>query len=99
MSAFAIIFWTGLAVLFYTFAGYPLLMRCLAALRAAATTGADSPLPSATVILAAHNEAARIVPRLQNLLASDYPENKLQLIVVSDGSTDDTVRQIQSLNH
>ena len=35
MSAFAIIFWFSLAVLFYTFAGYPLLMHCLARLRAA----------------------------------------------------------------
>ena len=100
MLAAVIIFWLCLAVLFYTFAGYPLLMRCLAGLREAATPRANSsPLPSATVILAAHNEAGRILPRLQNLLASHYPENQLNIIVVSDGSTDDTVRQIQSLDH
>jgi len=49
------------------------------------------------LVLVAHNEQRRIVPRLQNLMASRYPADKLDLVVVSDGSTDDTVEQIRRL--
>jgi cellulose synthase/poly-beta-1,6-N-acetylglucosamine synthase-like glycosyltransferase len=43
-----------------------------------------------SVVLVAHNEASRIAGRLQNLLESDYPPNRLEIIVVSDGSSDTT---------
>ncbi|MCX6896452.1 MAG: glycosyltransferase family 2 protein [Verrucomicrobia bacterium] len=91
-------FWLSLAVLFYTFLGYPLLLFVLASLRDSCPTSAvPAPPPAITVVLAVHNEAVRIGPRLQNLLASDYPPGKLGIIVVSDGSTDATVQQIQAL--
>ncbi len=91
-------FWLSLAVLFYTFIGYPLLIFCLAYVSDAWNVPPAPPmLPTVTIILAAHNEEARIAARLQNLLASDYPADKFQIIVVSDGSTDATISQIQAL--
>jgi cellulose synthase/poly-beta-1,6-N-acetylglucosamine synthase-like glycosyltransferase len=49
----------------------------------------DVALPGVTVIVAARNEAPRLRARVANLLASDYPADRLQIIVASDGSTDD----------
>jgi cellulose synthase/poly-beta-1,6-N-acetylglucosamine synthase-like glycosyltransferase len=64
----------------------------------AATPGAlprastsSAALPGVSVIIAARNEAGRLPARIDNLLASDYPADRLEIIVASDGSTDDTM--------
>jgi cellulose synthase/poly-beta-1,6-N-acetylglucosamine synthase-like glycosyltransferase/peptidoglycan/xylan/chitin deacetylase (PgdA/CDA1 family) len=61
----------------------------------------DSPPPLAsfgpvTVVVPAHNEAANIANTVRSLVASDYPE--VYVIVVDDGSTDDTTAIVQALN-
>jgi cellulose synthase/poly-beta-1,6-N-acetylglucosamine synthase-like glycosyltransferase len=48
-------------------------------------------LPSISIVVAARNEAARLPARIDNLLAADYPADRRQIIVVSDGSTDGTL--------
>jgi cellulose synthase/poly-beta-1,6-N-acetylglucosamine synthase-like glycosyltransferase len=91
-------FWASLAAVIYTFLGYPLLIYALSRLRPARPRrAAASFTPTVTVVLAAHNETPRIPGRLQNLLAADYPPDKLNVVIVSDGSTDDTVAQIEAL--
>ena len=80
----------------YTFAGYAVHIAVLARLFGSAKTAPASHLPGVTVVLVAFNEAARIRSRVENLLESDYPADCLHVIVVSDGSTDDTVAQIPS---
>jgi cellulose synthase/poly-beta-1,6-N-acetylglucosamine synthase-like glycosyltransferase len=47
-------------------------------------------LPGVSIIIAARNEAERLPSRIENLLSLDYPAAERQIIVVSDGSTDDT---------
>jgi cellulose synthase/poly-beta-1,6-N-acetylglucosamine synthase-like glycosyltransferase len=47
--------------------------------------------PRVSVVIAARNEAARLPARIDNLLSLDYPANRRQIIVVSDGSTDETL--------
>jgi cellulose synthase/poly-beta-1,6-N-acetylglucosamine synthase-like glycosyltransferase len=92
------VFWLSLAVLAYTFAGYPLLMRFLARRHNDAVTPSKSahPTPSpgepVTIVLCVHNEATRIVARLENLLDSNYPRQMFSVLVASDGSTDNTPR-------
>jgi len=54
---------------------------------------ADSAL-RVSVIIAARNEGRRLPGRIDNILASDYPRGHIQIIVASDGSTDDTVRAL-----
>jgi cellulose synthase/poly-beta-1,6-N-acetylglucosamine synthase-like glycosyltransferase len=49
--------------------------------------------PRVTIVVVAHNEAACIGPRIENLLALDYPRDRLEIIVGSDGSTDATVER------
>ena len=88
------VFWLSLAVLIYTYAGYPALTLLLGrVMRRRVTTGGEE--PSITLVIAAYNEAAVIGATIENKLALDYPSSKLQIIVVSDGSTDDTDRIAQ----
>jgi cellulose synthase/poly-beta-1,6-N-acetylglucosamine synthase-like glycosyltransferase len=91
-------FWAGLSALAYTFAGYGLLMRLLASMRPRPNAnGTDEEMPHVTAVVIAHNESTRIVARIENLLASDYPRDQLRVLVVSDGSTDDTVARVRSI--
>jgi len=91
-------FWTGLVALVYTFAGYGLLIRLFASLRPRLkATGSDAEKPSITSVVIAHNESADINARIENLLNSDYPHERIRIVVVSDGSTDDTVERVRSI--
>ena len=89
------LFWLSFTLLGYIFIGYPILARLRAALHPKTRRRAAIE-PPVTVIVAAHNEALRIERRLRNLLALDYPADKLQIIVASDGSTDDTVARARA---
>ena len=50
-----------------------------------------NPHDALSIVIAARNEAARLPARLDNLLSLDYPSDRRQIIVVSDGSTDATL--------
>ena len=85
------LFWCAAALLVYTYFGYPLLMAVLARLRPAETAApAPAEWPEVTVVMAAYNERARIDRKIANLRALDYPQHRLHIVVVSDGSTDGT---------
>ena len=84
-----IVFWTSAAALFYTYLGYPLLVRLIAALRP--QHWRRFPVePSVSFLITAYNEERDLRRKLENTLALDYPPEKLEIIVASDGSTDDT---------
>jgi cellulose synthase/poly-beta-1,6-N-acetylglucosamine synthase-like glycosyltransferase len=76
----------------YTYVGYPALLWLLAKLKRSRQEPADSEvdLPSVTVVIAAHNEENNIAGRLENVLGSDYPPDKLNVVVACDGCTDNT---------
>lgn len=87
MSAW--IFWAAIALVAYTYAVYPVLVMMLAKLLG--RIPANAPItPPLTVIVAAHNEGPRIAARVRDLLEQEYPQENLRVIVVDDGSTDDT---------
>lgn len=83
------LFWLSAASIIYTYAGYPLIIWLLARLRTRPVRKA-SITPAVSVVLACHNEERNLERRIQNLLESDYPAELLEVIVVSDGSTDST---------
>jgi cellulose synthase/poly-beta-1,6-N-acetylglucosamine synthase-like glycosyltransferase len=94
MTAVAIAFWVSVGLLVYTHAGYPLALLALVRLRrhrepTPAVPTAD--LPSVSLIVAAYDEQAVIEAKVRNALELDYPRDRLQLIVASDGSSDRTV--------
>ncbi|HEX5057063.1 MAG TPA: glycosyltransferase family 2 protein [Gammaproteobacteria bacterium] len=92
-----IIFWCAIVFLAYTHAGYPLLIWVWARLRRRRPMALieEGPLPMVSILVVAYNEAARIEGRLENLLALDYPGDRLEIILASDGSTDDTASKVQ----
>ena len=83
------LFWGSLAALAWTHAGYPLAAAALARLRPRPVRAAEIE-PTVSLIVAAHDEEAVIERQLANVLALDYPPEKLELVVASDGSTDRT---------
>jgi poly-beta-1,6-N-acetyl-D-glucosamine synthase len=92
MSTMEWIFWISAAIIAYVYVGYPALLRVwarLAGARVDRRPGSRS-TPGVSIVIAARNEAARLPARIDNLLALDYPPDRRQIIVVSDGSTDDT---------
>ena len=85
-------FWIAFATLFHVYLGYEKLLRVLVTLlRRPSPLYADPADTTVTVLLTVHNEADDIIARLDNLLEQDFPANRLDIFVVSDGSTDETV--------
>jgi glycosyltransferase involved in cell wall biosynthesis len=92
VPAAAAVFWLCFGLLFYVYLGYPLVAGVRARLRARAPAlGAIE--PTVSIVVVAYNEGERIEGRLENLLALDYPPHRLEILVGSDGSTDDTVER------
>lgn len=84
-----IIFWTSLAALFYVYAGYPLLVYLVSVMRPREIKKSAF-APTVTVLITAYNEEKAIRAKLENTLLIDYPSEKLEILVASDGSTDKT---------
>jgi cellulose synthase/poly-beta-1,6-N-acetylglucosamine synthase-like glycosyltransferase len=91
-----LLFWISIAAVFYTYIGYPALIALLARLRNLKSIKAPI-TPRVSVVVACHNEEDCIEARINNLLESDYPQDLLEIMVVSDGSTDRTVKIASSL--
>jgi cellulose synthase/poly-beta-1,6-N-acetylglucosamine synthase-like glycosyltransferase len=87
--AVGLLFWLSVIALFYTYAGYPLLLVVISRLRPRLVRRADW-TPSVTVIITAYNEERDIAAKLENTLALDYPKGSLEVIVASDCSRDRT---------
>jgi cellulose synthase/poly-beta-1,6-N-acetylglucosamine synthase-like glycosyltransferase len=94
----AISFWICLAVVVYSYFGYPVLIWCFSRWFGRKNENPDEcseHLPSVSLLIAAYNEEAVIEERLLNALATDYPAAKLEIVVASDGSTDRTVEIVR----
>jgi len=87
----ALVFWCAAAFILYVYAGYPAALWMWARLRPrrVADGGPIGPV-GVTIVIAARNEAHRLRARIENLLQLDHPPALRQIVVVSDGSTDDT---------
>ncbi|MGQ0634375.1 MAG: glycosyltransferase family 2 protein [Planctomycetaceae bacterium] len=93
------VLWGSLAIVAYSYALYPLLIWVCASLfghRWAPATFPDHAIPSVTLLVAAHNEQRWIRDRIDNALAQEYPRDKLEVMIASDGSTDSTPEIVRS---
>ena len=92
MTVVAIVFWASVGLLVYAHVGYPLLLWLLTKLRGGEDIAreATEPLPYVSLIVAAHDEEAVIERKVRDALSLDYPRDRLEVIVASDGSTDRT---------
>ncbi|MBL4796369.1 MAG: glycosyltransferase [Oleispira sp.] len=95
------LFFCLLFFIFYTFMGYPLLLQVLVKIKTLAG-GRKTPIGkkqlSITVVMIVCNEEEFIVDKINNLLSLDYPTEKLNILIVDDASTDETVKLINSFN-
>jgi len=91
------IFFAAATFISYTYAAYPAGIWALARGRhdECAPPLPDEACPEVTVVISAHNEEARVQRRIDNLRSLDYPQNKLRLLFVSDGSTDRTAELLR----
>jgi cellulose synthase/poly-beta-1,6-N-acetylglucosamine synthase-like glycosyltransferase len=95
MTAVAIVFWICVGSIFYAHLGYPLVLWVLVHLRRR-TTGPAAGAPSVSLIIAAYDEEDVIEAKVANALALDYPRERLELIVASDGSGDATAERARA---
>jgi cellulose synthase/poly-beta-1,6-N-acetylglucosamine synthase-like glycosyltransferase len=93
VTVIAIAFWISVGLLVYTHVGYAALLWLLARLHGPEddVSPVAEPRPSVSLIVAAHDEEASIVRWVRSTLAFEYPRERLEVVVVSDGSTDRTL--------
>jgi biofilm PGA synthesis N-glycosyltransferase PgaC len=89
-------FWVSVAVTLYAYVGYPALLCLLAWLRPAPPVKRTKGTPRVSLVIVAHNEESVIAAKLRNCLQLDYPRDRLEIVVVSDGSTDRTQEIVRS---
>lgn len=93
----AFLFWASLTLLIYAAVVYPLIVALWARVKSGAY--ARQPIePSLSIVIAAHNEAVRIGRKIQNLLDLDYPPDRIEILVGSDGSTDGTLERLREVS-
>lgn len=100
-GALEIVFWAVAALLVYSYAGYPLLLMALGRVLTpeAVHPRKSGKAPRVSIVVAAYNEEAVIGAKIKGALELDYPPDRLDVWVASDGSTDRTeeiVRAIES---
>lgn len=82
-----------LAILLHTYAGYPIslaLLRIILGDRSRHRMGDSGWTPSVAIVISAYNEEKVIGEKVRNCLELDYPADRIEIVVVSDGSTDRT---------
>lgn len=95
------LFWLCSSVVIYVYVGYPLLLAAVSRLfgrlpRPPASSGA---VPTISVIIAARDEERVIRERIENLLELDYPADRLEFLIASDGSRDGTCEIVREYAH
>ncbi|BBO72965.1 glycosyl transferase [Desulfosarcina widdelii] len=83
------LFWFSVFMVFYVYIGYPMIVMLLSVVlnRKVSKRAIE---PTVTIMIAAYNEAEHIQQTVQNKIELVYPQDKLEIIVISDGSTDGT---------
>lgn len=89
VSPWFILFWTCATAIGYAYIGYPILLWLVTLFKQHRAVP-PSTVPTLTLLICAHNEAANIGRKLLQCLELNYPKEKLQILVASDGSTDET---------
>lgn len=89
-----VIFWISVVTVVYIYVGFPILLAIRARLFAKPINKARI-TPQISLIIAAYNEEEVIAGKMENILSLDYPADKLEIIVASDGSDDKTVEVLK----
>ena len=100
MLVFKILFWTLLFIVFYAYAGYGILLFILVRLKRIFSSKiqpetSDGYEPEVTLLIAAYNERDFIAEKMKNTRELDYPQEKLHIMWVTDGSDDGTPDELK----
>jgi cellulose synthase/poly-beta-1,6-N-acetylglucosamine synthase-like glycosyltransferase len=93
MTGIAATFWLSLFAIWYAYIGYPAVLWLASRsgmLGGRSATGQDTRLPPVTMMVSAFNEEKVIAGKIENALSLDYPRELLEIVIVSDGSSDRT---------
>jgi glycosyltransferase involved in cell wall biosynthesis len=93
-----ILFWLSLGILIYVYFGFVVILSFIAKFMKRSVQKKDI-LPSVSLITCAYNEEKHILRKIENCLELDYPKDRLEIIVVSDGSTDKTSAILKGINN
>lgn len=91
-----ILFWSSIVTLIYVYLGYLLILIVMSSLNRRSVLKADI-FPSISIIISAYNEERHIERKIDNCLKLDYPQEKIEIIVVSDCSSDGTNAILEKL--
>jgi len=94
---YELIFFTCIFIVFYVYLGYPFTLIYLSSFKNR-TIQKETSFPNVTILTAAYNEAEHIAKTISNKLESDYPPEKIEIIVISDKSTDGTDKIVRSID-
>jgi cellulose synthase/poly-beta-1,6-N-acetylglucosamine synthase-like glycosyltransferase len=90
-----LLFWISSGFAVYVYVGYPFLLWGLQAV-VRSSPAKESVEPSVSLLVAAYNEAAVMADKIRNSLVIDYPVDKLEVVIASDGSKDATAEIVRS---
>ena len=95
------LFWLSFTLLIAVYFGYPVFLHATAGFKADYTNygRVRTYFPSVTLLISVFNEAEIIDLKLKNSLEQDYPVDKYNIVVVSDGSTDDTENIVKKYDY
>jgi cellulose synthase/poly-beta-1,6-N-acetylglucosamine synthase-like glycosyltransferase len=85
-----LLFWLAFGGVAYAYFGYPLLLALWGTLRPRPIRRDPAHTPPVSILLPVHNEESQLAARIDNLVSLDYPRDALEILVLSDGSTDRT---------
>ncbi len=92
MNTLELIFWTGIAIIFYSYIGYGIILFVMIKVKrlfvSKNKTVGDYELPTVSFIIPCYNEASIIPDKIKNCKALDYTSDKIEIIFITDGSTD-----------
>ena len=92
----SILFWVSIGLVAYMFIGYPVALAVWSGVRP--RRWRQQPCePTISIVISAYNEGASITKKIRDLLALDYPAERIEILVGSDGSTDSTAEQLLTL--
>lgn len=96
MIIFEIIFWLSVFLIFHTYVLYPLLLKILTIGKNFNFQDNTETLPSVSILMSCFNEESVIAQKIESIIYSDYPQEKIQIIIGSDNSSDNTNHIISS---
>src|SRR3954466_1127747 len=94
MTILKLVFWISAGIVFYTYIGYGVLLFILVKIKYLFSHGTKQPQttyqPHVALIISAYNEEEFIETKIINTLELDYPADKLDILIITDGSNDNT---------